>query len=457
MTKSKKNNLTKACILAAGEGKRLAPLTETRPKPLIPIAGTPLLQHTISALRSCGITEILLIIGYKKEQIINYFGNGEKFGVKISYLEQKEFLGTGHATQLAENFADSHPFMLIYGDLFMDAAIYSSVKEGFDNDGIQGIISAKSMPDPTKWGILDVNSEGILQKMVEKPSDDRFGTLANTGVYVLSPSIFDSLRVIPKSIRGEFELTDAITHRIGEGDKFHVLTFDDLFWSDVGHPWQLLDATQHVIGQLPGEKTTKKNLPPANIINQGGTIEDFVTIHGTVVLGKNSIVKSGSYIEGPMIIGNDCVIGPNAYLRPYTVLGNHCKIGNASEVKASIVMDHTAIPHLSYVGDSIIGEHVNFGCGSITANLRLDKQPIPMNVKGTRIATGRKKLGTIIGDYAQIGIQVSIMPGKTIGSYALVGSNTIVSENIPSHHRYYSKSTTHSKARKKSFPRDGNK
>ncbi|MHA1518915.1 MAG: bifunctional sugar-1-phosphate nucleotidylyltransferase/acetyltransferase [Promethearchaeota archaeon] len=448
MTNPKKINLTKACILAAGEGKRLAPLTETRPKPLIPIAGTPLLQHTISSLKECGITEILLIIGYKKEQIIDYFEDGARFGVKISYIEQKEFLGTGHATQLAENFANSNPFMLIYGDLFMDTEIYSSVKNSFEINDFHGIISAKSMDDPTKWGILNVDSDGILQKLVEKPSDDRFGNLANTGVYVLSPSIFDALQIIPKSPRGEYELTDAITHRMGEGDKFQVLTLDDLFWSDVGHPWQLLDATRHVIDQLPGEKTTKKYLPSANIINQGGTIEDFVTVHGTVVLGKNSIVKSGSYIEGPMIIGDDCVIGPNAYLRPYTVLGNHCKIGNASEVKASIIMDHTAIPHLSYVGDSIIGEHVNFGCGSITANLRLDKKQIPMIVKDTTVATGRKKLGTIIGDHAQIGIQVSIMPGKNIGSYAFVGSNTIVSENIPSYHRYYSKSTTHSKLRK---------
>ena len=451
MPNSKKFSLKKACILAAGEGKRLAPLTETRPKPLIPIAGTPLLQHTISALQSCGISEILLIIGYKKEQIIDYFGNGEKFGVKISYIEQKEFLGTGHATQLAEKFVDSEPFMLIYGDLFMDAAIYTSVKETFATFGnleVHGIISAKSMPDPTKWGILEVNHEGILQKMVEKPSDDRFGTLANTGVYVLSPSIFNALRVIPKSIRGEFELTDAITHRIGKGDIFHVLTFNDYFWSDVGHPWQLLDAAHHVIAQLPGEKTIQGTLPPANIINQGGTIENFVTIHGTVVLGEKTIIKSGSYIEGPVIIGKDCVIGPNAYIRPYTSIGNHCKIGNASEVKASIIMDHAAIPHLSYVGDSIIGEHVNFGCGSITANLRLDKQKIPMIVNGTLVPTGRRKLGTVIGDHAQLGIQVSIMPGKTIGSYALVGSNTIVSENIPSYHRYYSKNAIDSKLRK---------
>ncbi|HHE65081.1 MAG TPA: hypothetical protein ENL09_03560, partial [Bacteroidetes bacterium] len=231
------------------------------------------------------------------------------------------------------------------------------------------------------------------------------------------------------------------------GDKFHVLDVSEYFWSDVGHPWQFLEATHYFLEQLPGEPTTKSNLPASNLINEGGTVEPFVNIHGTVKLGKNSVIKSGSYLEGPIIIGENCVIGPNAYLRPYTTLGDFCKVGNGSEVKSSIIMNHSAIPHLSYVGDSIIGEHVNFGCGSITANLRLDKKSISMKVKGQRVNTGRRKLGTIIGDHAQLGIQVSIMPGKTIGAYAHVGSNTVVRENVPSNSIYYSNSPVDLKKR----------
>lgn len=431
----------KACILAAGEGKRLVPLTETRPKPLIPIGNKPLLHHTIEVLQRVGISELLLIVGYKKEQIEEYFQEGQNFNVKITYSEQKQFLGTGHATQLAENFANGEPFMLIYGDLFMDPVIYHQVLDDFHKNHYQGVISAKPMPDPTKWGILNVDETGLLVKIVEKPADDSYGNLANTGVYVFSSQIFNALRQIEKSPRGEYELTDAISYMIDRGNDIHVVDLADYFWSDVGHPWQLFDATEYIVNQLPGPHTTKTDLPPPKIINEGGIIEDFVTIHGTVKIGKNSIIKSGSYIEGPLIIGENCVIGPNAYLRPFSVIGNHCKIGNASEIKGTIILNHTAIPHLSYVGDSIIGEHVNFGCGSITANLRLDKQAVPMQVKGSRVDTGRRKLGTIVGDYAQLGIQVSIMPGKTIGSYAFVGSNSVISEDIPSAHLHYQTQT----------------
>ena len=140
-----------------------------------------------------------------------------------------------------------------------------------------------------------------------------------------------------------------------------------------------------------------------------------------------------------MVIGENCTIGPNAYLRPFSVLGDRVKVGNGSEIKASILFDSCAVPHLSYIGDSIIGEAVNVGCGSITANLRLDKQEITMSIRDTKVPTHRKKLGTIIGDHASLGIQVSIMPGKTIGSYANVGSHTVITENIPSHALYYAK------------------
>ena len=370
----KKTRVKKACILAAGIGKRLAPLTDTRPKPLIPIAGKPLLQHTIEDLRDNDITEILLIVGYRKDQIIEYFGNGQEFGLSIQYKEQKEFLGTGHATQLAKDFAGSEPFMLIYGDLFMDKEIYSSVLESFSQDDYSGIIAAKKVIDPEKWGILQTDENQDLIKIIEKPEDDRFGTLANAGVYIFSSSIFEGIQNTEKSPRGEYELTDSIQYCIDHQNKIHITNISGYFWSDVGHPWQLLDATKHEIEKIPGDPVTKHTLPEANIINNGGIIEKFVTIHGPVVIGKGTILKSGTYIEGPVIIGENCQIGPNSYLRPYTSIGDNCKIGNGSEIKASIIMNHSAVPHLSYVGDSIIGEHVNLGCGSITANLRLDKK-----------------------------------------------------------------------------------
>lgn len=422
----------KACILAAGEGKRLAPLTETRPKHMIHIAGRPLLQHTLEMLKANKITDILLVIGYLKEKIQNYFGDGKQFGLNIQYIEQKEFLGTAHAAALAKEFAQNDFLMLIYGDLFMDSGVFQKSINTLTMNGVDGTIAAISVMDPTKFGILKTDSMGYLEKVVEKPLDDRYGKLANAGVYIFPPEIFEGIKHTPKSVRNEYELTDSIQYIIDHGKKLKVVDISDFYWSDVGHPWQLLDANHHMLSQLQ---------PKENNSYPNAVIEDFVHIKGAVVVGNNTIIKSGTYIEGPVFIGDNCSIGPQAYIRPNSSIGNNCHIGNSSEIKASIIMDNVNIAHLSYVGDSIIGESVNLGCGAITANVRLDKQPIIMNIKGARVQTGLKKMGAVIGDGASLGIQVSIMPGKTIGSYAQVGANTIITEDIPQNSCVYVKQT----------------
>jgi bifunctional UDP-N-acetylglucosamine pyrophosphorylase/glucosamine-1-phosphate N-acetyltransferase len=425
----------KACILAAGEGKRLAPLTETRPKPIIQIGGKPLLQHTIEMLKECGVTDILLVVGYLKEQIHACFKDGSELGVKLTYIEQIEFLGTAHATNLAKEFTGQDNLLLIYGDLFMDVGVFKKAIKSFTEKNIDGVITAINVEDPTKFGILKTSADGFLEEIIEKPSDNRYGSLANAGVYLFTSAIFDGIAATGKSSRGEYELTESIQRNIVKGLKHHVVDISEFYWSDVGHPWQLLDANQHILKKLAKDMVANEALP--HLINHGAIIEPYVTIHGLLSIGKNSIIKSGCYIEGPVIIGENTIIGPNAYLRPFCSIGNDCKVGNACEIKSSILMDHTSIAHLSYFGDSIVGTHVNIGCGTITANVRLDKKEIIMDIKNTRVNTYKRKLGAIIGDHASLGIQVSIMPGKTIGSYSQVGAHSMVEKNIPPNTCFY--------------------
>jgi len=424
--------ISKGCILAAGKGTRLLPLTETKPKPLIPIAGKPLLQHSIEMFRENNITKILLIVGHYKEKIQDFFGNGEDFGVEISYIEQKEFLGTAHATNLAKEFAGQDPFLLFYGDQYMDSQIFEKVVDEISTNKYDGLISAKHMQDPKKWGILKSDNEGLLEKIIEKPPDDRYGNLANAGVYIFNQDIFEGIDNTEKSVRGEYELTDSIQYLVDKKKKIKIVDISEYYWNGVGYPWQILETNHHIISIMAEniELTQSKN----NVL-----IEDSVTIHGAIYIGENTVIKAGTYIEGPLIIGKNCVIGPNAYLRPYSTIGDNCKIGNSSEIKASIIMNHTAVPHLSYIGDSIIGEHVNLGCGTVTANVRLDKKNISMEIKGNLLKTHKRKLGAIIGDYASLGINVNIMPGKCIGSYCEIGSNTIVSQNVPANSLLYTK------------------
>lgn len=408
----------KACILAAGEGKRLSPITDNRPKHMIRVAGKPLLEHTIERLKINGITDILIVVGFKKEQIIDYFKDGSKLNVKISYIEQTEFSGTANAAYYAKHFAKNDPFMLIYGDLLVDMQIFGRCIERFNKKDTDAVISLFEVPDPQKYGIINLDTNGFVKRIVEKPETNEFGNLANAGVYIFSPKIFEGIEKTPKSKRGEYEITDAMQILVDEGYKIAGVNVSGLYWSDVGHPWQLLEANQYIMDSIKRD------------ISKEAILEDFVVIKGEVIIEKGATIKSGSYIEGPAIIGEHSILGPQCYIRPYTSIGPNCHIGNSTEVKASIILENTNAAHLSYIGDSIIGANVNIGAGTKFANVRLDKKEIALIIKGTRVNTMRKKLGAVVGDNASIGINVSVMPGRKIGIGKFVMSGTVVDKDI---------------------------
>ncbi|MFH1450594.1 MAG: DapH/DapD/GlmU-related protein, partial [archaeon] len=143
-----------------------------------------------------------------------------------------------------------------------------------------------------------------------------------------------------------------------------------------------------------------------------------------------TLIKSGVYIEGPVMIGKNCTIGPNAFLRPYACIGNNCKVGQSVEIKNSVIMEETYVPHLSYVGDSVIGRNVNFGAGAITANLRHDNDNVKVTVKGEKVDSGLRKLGALVGDNVKFGSNVVINPGKKIGANARVWPGVVINQDI---------------------------
>jgi len=408
-----------AVLLVAGEGRRLAPITNTRPKHIIPIAGKPLLQHTIESIaQEAGITEFLLVVGYKKEKIIELFGDGADLGVQISYIEQKEFLGTANATKYAQEYTLDSPFLMMYGDLLADPSVFAELMRCYNNNPSASIITLREVPDPSKFGIIQLDKRNHVVKIVEKPPQDlNMGNLANAGIYILSPRIFDAISRTPKSPRGEYELTDSLQMLVNEGSAVLGLNLGTRYWSDIGHCWQLLEASQHYMDNF--------FQPEIN-----GSVEEYVVLRGKVHVGEGTVIKSGTYIEGPVYIGKNCQIGPGAYLRPYTCLGDDCHVGNSSEIKASILLNGASVPHLSYIGDSVIGEKVNFGAGATTANLKLDDTHVKMFVKDARVDTGRRKLGAVVGDFTKIGINTSLLPGTTIGENCKIGAGIVVYGNI---------------------------
>ena len=408
--------ILKAVILAAGEGQRLRPLTATRPKPLLPVAGKPVLEHILTALQKTKIKEILIIVGHQKEQIIKHFGNGTKFNLKITYKEQKELLGTAHATDIAKDFVGSDNFLLIYGDVLTSKQNYLKIIEVFNKESPSALITTYKVEDASLYGIIKTKNNQVIE-IIEKPDpEEAKNQHINAGIYIFTPKIFNAIKQTQKSKRGEYELTDSVQQMIKQGENILAQKLEN-WWIDIGTPWDLLDANKLLLEE------TKLEIK--------GKIEEGAKIIGPVGIGENTIIRSGSYIIGPTLIGKNSDIGPNCYIRPHTYIGNHCRIGNACEIKNSIILDHTHIAHLSYVGDSIIGQNVNFGAGTITANLRLDEKTIKMTIKGKKIDTKRKKLGAIIGDNVKTGIGCMLMPGVKIGQNSLLGANTTINKDVP--------------------------
>ncbi len=373
-------------MLAAGQSTRMLPLTATKPKPLLKIAGKRILQHNLEQLKGL-IDELIIVVGYKKEQIKEFLQN-RKFGFPIRFVEQEQQLGTAHALLQAESLVGKRFLVLVGDDIFSKPDIQNCLKE-------ECAILAKEMENPKDYGVC-IEEDGQLVKIVEKPKKP-ISKLVNTGCYVLDRKIFPLLKKVKRSKRGEYELTDGLT---AFSEKNVVKIVRAKHWIPITYPWDLLKANAVLIENLKSKIL--------------GKIEKGVTVKGKLILGKGSLIRAGSYIEGPVMIGDGCVIGPNSFLRPYSYIGNDCKVGNAVEIKNSIIGDNSFVSHLSYVGDSILGDNINCGAGTIIANLRHDGKNVSTMVNGKLIDTGLKKFGTVIGDGVKLGIHTSVLPGRKI-------------------------------------------
>lgn len=401
-----------AVVLAAGRGERLRPLTNTRNKVVLPVANKPIIVRLLEQLREGGIKRVLVVVGYLSDSIRNLLGDGSELGMKIEYIEQKEILGTGHAVLQAEGYLSGR-FLVLNGDIVMSSSAARSIFEKISRAS-EYIIFGYRHDNPAQFGIL-IEESGKLKEIIEKPRDYPSSALVNAGIYILDDGIFDVLRRIGRSERGEIEITQAVTELARISD-VSVKRLEGN-WVDVGRPWDLLRANKLVLEEMEGEIR--------------GEVEEGARIKGKVIVGEGTIIRSGSYIEGPVLIGRNASIGPNCYIRPYTSLGDSVRVGNAVEIKNSIVMRGTRIGHLSYIGDSIIGEECNFGAGTKIANLRLDGQNVRMRLKGRRIESDTRKFGAVVGDRVRFGLNVLISPGVKIGNDSWIVPGVWISEDIP--------------------------
>jgi UDP-N-acetylglucosamine diphosphorylase/glucosamine-1-phosphate N-acetyltransferase len=394
-----------AVILAAGEGTRMRPLTYNRPKAMLPVLGTPILRHIVNSCVEAHIERVIIVTGYQEEAIRGHFEKAD-LQIQIEYVKQENRRGTADAVGQAKDLLDER-FLAINGDSLISPLTLKLLAEA-PHEVV--VVAAKRVDDPAGYGAVEARGDVVL-RIVEKPATPG-SNLANLGIYAFDPIIFDAIAQTRKSARGEYEITDSIQVLIERG---HAVRYRNVKeqWIDVGRPWDLLNANELL----------QQTLRSAN----EGVVEPLATVEGAVQIGRGSIIKNGAYVSGPVIIGERCEIGPNCYIRPVTCIGNRVKVGNAVEVKNSIIMDDTKIGHLSYVGDSVIGERCNFGAGTVVANLRFDERPI--RVAG--VHTARRKLGVIMGDDVHTGINSAINVGTLIGPGSTVAVGALAAGVYP--------------------------
>lgn len=406
----------KAVILAAGEGSRMWPLAETRPKHLLPIAGKPLLGHVLTALAENAISDVTLVVGFREDDIRKALTTGEEYGVRLNYIKQPKWTGTAAALGKAYKALGTDRFLAIYGDLMIDSiAIRLLIDKSTSCPRVMGVVR---MPDASQYGLVELHGDRVT-KIVEKPSKMRSKPgWINGGMYVLDGDVFKAIAKTRASERAEYELTTSLQLLIKSGKEINAAVIPDSNWLDVGRPWDLLAANERALTTMSSLKL--------------GTVEAGVTIKGHVFVDQGAVIKSGSYLEGPVYCGKGSKIGPHARIRPFTSIEADAVVGQSCDIKNSIIMNGSKVPHLSYVGDSIIGEHCNLGAGTMTANVRFDKRSIRMKIKGQLVDSGWEKLGVILGDRVETGINATLLPGVRIGSGSWIGPGAIVSEDVPS-------------------------
>jgi len=368
-------------VLAAGRGFRMRPLTDRRPKPLLPVGDRSLLEQVFDTAVDV-VDEFVVVTGYRGDAIRESIGESYR-DRPVTYVEQEEAKGTAHAIAQAAPVVDDD-FLVLNGDVVVDASLPRVLANA---DG--PAVAATEVIDPRAYGVLSTAADGSLTKIVEKPANPPTN-LANVGCYAFTPEVFEYIDRTPESERGEYEITTTIELLLDDGHRIDVAPYVGT-WLDVGRPWELLEANELALTELGSDEAI------------AGTVEKGVHLHGSVVVEDGALVRSGAYIEGPVLIREGAEVGPNAYLRGSTVIGPDAHVGHGVEVKNSVLMADASVGHLSYVGDSVLGRGVNFGAGTNVANLRHDDTTVRMTVKGDRVDTGRRKLGAIVGDGAKPG------------------------------------------------------
>ncbi len=395
----------KAVILAAGEGTRLRPFTATEPKVMIPVANKPILEYVVDAIVQNGIRDIIMVVGYKRQKIMSYFGNGDDFGADIDYVVQKNQPpsgGTAHALYQTKNKIDEE-FILFPGDNVISKETVSDLLE---NKEEYTILITRS-ENPSKYGVVTLKSGGkTVERIIEKPEKSP-SHLISTGIYSFKPDIFDHIEKVMSE--GDYDIPSAIEKIMETDDIKAIKTKGD--WIDAVYPWDLLQLNRAAL-----KETSKK---------YNGLIGENVMIKGNVKIGKGTRIRGGSFIEGPAVIGEGCDIGPDVCITSGSSIGDNTKIRPYTTVENSLVMDGVAIGTNSSVINSVIGSGVK-----IKNNFSTYSSDKKIETNGNLNLV--EDIGCMIAEDSMIGSGVTIEAGVIVGKGCEIRSGRTVREKIES-------------------------
>ena len=385
--------MKQAIVLAAGEGQRLRPFTVTRPKAMLSIADKPILQFVVESLAQNGIRNIIFVVGYRKEQVYDYMGSGEQFGVEITYVTQETQLGTAHALSQVKDMAEDE-FLVLSGDNLIEAhtiADFMQIKPE--------AVLVKRVSDPVRYGVVNIDG-GEVKDIVEKPNEP-VSNVVNTGIYAFTRDIF-------KFTESVLDIPDALNNMIAEGYTIQALETEGT-WLDVVYPWDIISLNDAVLRNIE--------------VSLGATIESGASLKGKVMVGEDTVVRSGSCIYGPAVIGSGCDIGPNVCIMPATSIGDNVVISPFTEIKNSVIGNDVAIGAGGIISDSVIDK----GCvlkGRFTAvggqsEVRINGESPSINV------------GVMMGEDCNVESNVTAQPGVIVGNYCQIQMLKLISGRLP--------------------------
>jgi glucose-1-phosphate thymidylyltransferase len=328
----------KGLILSGGKGTRLRPLTFTQAKQLVPVANKPVLFYGIEALRDAGIRDVGLVVGETKDEIRAAAGDGSRWGLRITYIEQEAPLGLAHAVKISRGFLKDEPFVMYLGDNILKSGIVSLVRE-FEDKKPNSMILLTPVPDPQMFGVAELR-EGKVVRLVEKPKEPK-SNLALVGVYLFDRNVFEAVNAIRPSGRNELEITDAIQYLVDKGYEVQA-HFVSGWWKDTGKLEDILEANRLILETIQSRNE--------------GAVDGASRLNGQVAIEKGVVLRNTT-VRGPAIIGEGTEI-VDTYIGPFTAVGRNCRIVG-TEIEHSIVLDGSEIVDIgSRIDESLIGREV---------------------------------------------------------------------------------------------------